>query len=392
MNKNLTKRNEWLCFVTFLVTASLHPLLKAEERQGLVINTGLLFKNDSNITRTAEKIPDKKRMFSPQLQFLSNLDQHKLLINYQGDFAGFSDRSQYNYNSHDIKVQTILDHSYRLNSEFTFGYEDQVEEPGINDAQILVENEFNTFKRKTAQGKLYYGTDASTGQFIVGVEQAQTRYTNNMQSFRDLDLNKLTGTFFYRVAPKTRILIEASSAQFDYTENALISLPNSDEKLYLTGVEWKATAITSGTFKIGYQERDFAGAQFSDLDGLSYFLDMLWQPNAYTNIKIGAQRASSESAQQGIGGFISKGYSFNLEHSLSRRINLTIAYQSDEADFKNIQDRTDRRKNIILGITNSLRSWLEISINYRHIARSSREQIFTFSSDSVELSLKTKFD
>jgi hypothetical protein len=388
------KNNLILCLNAICVAIALllPSSAGAQERQGLLLNAGLSVINDSNITRTAEKTPDKAAIFSPQLQFFNSIGQHNFIFGYQGDFVVYDDNTQYNYNDHQLNLSAIFDHSYRINSEFTLGYQQQVEEPGINNALNQLSTEFTKLTGKSAAAKLYYGTPASTGQFVFGVDHNQLRHTNNQQSFRDLDRNTFTGTFFYRMAPKTRLLLEASVASLDNVTETLFADFSGDENRYLAGVEWEATAITSGTFKVGYQKRDFEDPQFIDIGGLSYFLDMVWKPNTYTNITIGAQRTTQESAEQDIGGFIATGYSLGLNHALSARTQLKATYSLDEFDIIGAQDRTDKMKNIILGVNLSLRTWLDISLEYRHFARSSNDEIFDFSSDTVELSLTSKFN
>jgi hypothetical protein len=377
---------------TLIFSMLLQSSLFAQERQGLLLNASLLVLNDSNITRTAEASSDTATFFSPQLQFLSKIGQHRYAFDYQGDFAVYNDNSQYNYTDHAVNLSGVFEYSNRINSEFTISYLYQAEEPGSNNAQTQLDNEFNELNRKSARAKLFYGTAASIGQFVLGLDHGQQRYTNNQQSFRDVDQNKATGTFFYRMAPKTRLLLEASVAKNDYVAVTQFAAPNSDDNTYLAGVEWEATAITSGTFKVGYQKKDFADARFNDIDGLSYFLDMAWQPNTYTTITIGAKRTTSESAEQDIGGFVITGYSLGLQHAFSERTQLKANYIQDTSDFTSTQERTDRRKNITLGITHSSRTWLDVSLNYRHIARGSNDDIFAFSSDAVELSLSSNFD
>jgi hypothetical protein len=381
-----------LCLSTLIFGILLQSSVFAEERQGLRLNAGLAVKNDSNITRTAEKTSDKSAVFSPRIQLLSNFGQHKLVFDYQGNFAVYNDNSQYNYNDHDFKLAALFDHSYRVDSELTLSYQDKVEEPGSNSAETQLNNEFNHLTSKTAQAKLYYGTRASSGQIVLGLSHNQRRYANNEQSYRNLDENKLTGTFFYRIAPKTRFLLETSVAKFNYIPDTLFTDRTSDENSFLAGVEWEATAITSGTFKMGYQQKNYEDVRFNDLDGLSYFLDMIWKPNTYTKIKIGASQSTDESAQQDVGGFISTGYSLAVSHTFSPRTIFNAKYEQDKSDLTFTQDRTDKRKSIKVGIVHGLRTWLDISLDYRHIARISNDNIYDFSSDSVELSLKTKFE
>jgi hypothetical protein len=387
-----SKKMSFLCLNTLFVSMLLQSSLFAQQRQGLLLNAGLTVISDSNITRTAEKTSDKSAIFSPKLEFSSNIGQYKFVFNYNGVFAVYNDNFQYNYNDHDFKLGAKLDHSYRINSEFKFGYQNKVEAPGSNNAAAQINDELNQLTSKSALAKMSYGTAASIGQFVLGLDQGQQRYTNNQQSFRDVDQNKATGTFFYRMAPKTRLLLEASVAKNDYVAVTQFAAPNSDDNTYLAGVEWEATAITSGTFKVGYQKKDFADARFNDIDGLSYFLDMAWQPNTYTTITVGAKRTTSESAEQDIGGFITIGHSLGLQHAFGARTQFKANYTQDKSDFTSSQERTDERKNITLGLTHSIRTWLDINLNYRRIARSSDEEIYAFSSDAVELSLSSNFD
>jgi hypothetical protein len=325
-----SKKMLLLSLNTLIVSMLLQSSLFAQQRQGLLLNAGLKVISDSNITRTAEKTSDKSAIFSPKLQFLSSIGQHKFVFGYQGDFAVYDDNTQYNYNDHQLNLSAIFNHSYRINSEFTLGYQTDAEDPGSNNAQTEISSEFNEQTDKSAAAKFYYGTTGSIGQFVLGLDHGQKRYTNNQQSFRDLNRNTFTGTFFYRMAPKTRLLLEANVARLDNVTKTLFANSSSDENRYLAGVEWEATAITSSTFKVGYQKKDFKDAQFSDIDGLSYFLDMVWKPNTYTNITIGAQRSTSESAEEDIGGFITTGYSLGLVHALSARTQLKAKYSLDE--------------------------------------------------------------
>jgi len=389
-----SKNNLILCLTALCVGMGLlmPSSVFAQARQGLLLNAGLSVQSDSNITRTTEKTSDKLAIFSPQLQFLSNIGQHKFVFDYQGDFASYNDNSQYNYNDHALNLSAQFDHSYRLRSAFSLSYQNQVEAPGSNNAQTQLSNEFNQFTRKSALAKFYYGANASTGQLVFGLEHNQRRYSNNNQDFRDTDVNNLTATFFYRIAPKTRLLFETIVRNFYYVSENTVRDQSSSENLYLAGAEWKATATTSGKFRIGYQSKNFDNEQFSDFNGLSYFLDMYWRPSNFTNVKFAASREPSESAQQDVSGFVKQVYLLAIEHALSERTIVSSSYQSNKSDISAAVDRNDVRNSINVGISHSLHTWLDIGLAYRHLTKSSNDEIFAFSSNAVELTLTTHFE
>lgn len=383
----------WFSSLNILfVGGLLQSSVLAEDRQGLLLNAGLAVISDSNISRTADEISDETAIFSPQLQFLSNVGQHQFVFDYQGDFAVFNDHSQYNYNNHDLKLDAIFDHSYRLNTEFTLGYQNKVEEPGSTNAATQLNSEFNQLTSKSVLAKLYYGTAASSGQIVLGLTHDQQRYTNNEQNFRDLDRNKFTGTFFYRMAPNTRLLIEASITANDYVVETQFANQSSNANIYLAGVEWKATAATSGTFKLGYLSTSYDDEQLNDLTGLSYLLNMFWQPNAYSKVIIGASRLTNESAQQDLGGYINTGYSLALEQAFTSLTTMTVIYEQDKLDYSSELNRIDKRKRIEVGLAHSARPWLDISLDVRHLTRNSEEVLFNFSSNMIELSITTNFE
>jgi hypothetical protein len=82
----------------------------------------------------------------------------------------------------------------------------------------------------------------------------------------------------------------------------------------------------------------------------------------------------------------------SLDHALSARTQLKATYSLNELDISGAQDRTEKIKNITLGVNHSLRTWLDISLEYRHFARISNDEIFDFSSDTLELALTSKFN
>jgi hypothetical protein len=382
-----------LCLNFLFFWALLQTPVFSQERQGLLLNTSLTMTNDSNITRTetSGETSDKSAIFSPQVQYLSNIDQHQFKFDYQGDFAVYNDNSQYNYTNHDLKFAALFDNSVRVDSEFTLGYQNKAEEPGASNAATSLNNEFNQLTSKFLLGKLYYGTPASSGQFIFDLAHNQQRYTNNEQRFRDTDQSKFTSTFFYRMAPKTRLLLEASITNNDYLVVTEFADQSSSDTLYLAGLEWEATATTSGTFKLGYQSKSYDDVRLKDLSGLSYSLDMSWQLSTFSNLTVGATRLTNESAQQNIGGSINTLYSFGLEQDFTSLTSINVIYEQDKSDFSSAQNRTDKRKRFEVGLVHSLQTWLDISLGYRYLTRDSDDALFDFSLNMIELSITTNF-
>lgn len=379
--------------LAFLITTSLFIAtnVNAEERQGLLLNAAVKAQNDNNVLRKVEPTSDSSLQISPDVKYLTHMGKHIFALDYQGEYAAYKDNSELNYDNHDIALLAQLDHSLKFTSEFKLAYKNKIEEPGTNNSASTLINEFNQTNSKKATAKLYYGRRESIGQLVLQFAHTENRYSNNLQSYRDVDQNKLTGTFFYRIAPKTRLLFQASIGDYNYIEKDLFPEQSSKETFYLAGVEWDITAKTSGTFKLGYQGKDFEKEVYNDITGLSYMLDMTWKPNTYTTFKIGASRMTRESSQLLTSAFITSTYTVNAEHKITPRTTLKAAYTFDDDDIVTSQNRTDQRQNIVLGIDHSLLSWLNISLDYQYIERDSDFAVYGYKANVIGLSLTTKF-
>lgn len=379
--------------ITLLISSVILPhQVIAEERQGLLLNAELTAEYDDNVLRKANATSDNAIKLAPELQYLTNFGKHVYAVNYQGEYTLYNDNTKLNYDNHNIALLAKLDHSHKLSSEFKLAYKDEIEEPGSNNSSSLLITQFNQTEKKQAIAKFYYGKRNSIGQLVLGLDHNQNRYTNNLQGYRDYDRNRISGTFFFRIAPKTRLLFQATLADYEYFYQKNIPSRSSKESFYLAGVEWELTAKTSGSFKIGYQGKDFKQNAYSDISGLSYMLDMTWKPNTYSKIKIAATRMSQESSQLLGSAFITNTYSIIGEHKITPRTKLTAGYTFDTADITYVLNRTDKRNDISLGINHSLRTWLEIKLDYQFMARKSDYTIYEFTSNVVGLSLTTTFD
>lgn len=372
------------------------PLLSnAAERSGLLLDGAVSVEHTDNVLNNVNEISDTAFIIAPEVTYLGLVGKHKFLFNYDGKLATYSDNSDFNYNEHKLTVGARLDHSHKINSEFKLGFDKKIETPGSTNSSTQALTDFNQYTNKSALARLYYGQKNSIGQIVIGYKYNDLEYTNNQQDFRDYEEDQLNATFFYRIAPKTRLLFQATESEFTYNDqqltNGLLFNQSSDQKTYHAGVEWEATAKTTGLFKIGYQDKDFDDIRFSDISGLSYFLDMIWKPNTYTNIKLGASRQATESALLNESGFLSTSYSVDVSHYIRPRTAITARIGIDNDEIATSSNRTDKRNSIQIGINHSLREWLNIKLAYKYQEKTSDIELFNFESNIVQLSLETAF-
>ena len=219
------------------------------------------------------------------------------------------------------------------------------------------------------------------------------RYTNNNQEFRDYNKPSATGTFYLQIAPKTRLLFEASLADYDYqNESSTGASQSNKEYQYLTGITWDITAITRGVLKIGYEDKQYDSSAFDDTSGLTFWLDGVWNPNTFTRVTFGASRDIEESAQQISGGPVETILQADVRHAITSRSSLVGGLGYEKAKFDDVLDREDTRWHVLAGVKHSLLRWLEIGAEYLYEERDSNVRLVDFKSNIFMITAGTKFE
>ncbi|WP_426357580.1 outer membrane beta-barrel protein [Pseudocolwellia sp. HL-MZ19] len=372
--------------------------VNAEDRPGLLLNGAISAQHSDNVLNNVNEISDTSIIVNPQVQYLGLIGKHSFLLSYDGKFANYTENSEFNYNEHNVSTSLTLDHSHKIMTEFELNYDKKIETPGTTNSSTQSLTNFNKYENKSASAKIYYGKKTSIGQVTLGYKYNDRDYTNNQQSYRDVEQNQINATFFYRIAPKTRFLIQAIAEDYSYEDQTLTSgivfNQSSTNNLYLAGVEWKATAKSTGIFKIGHQNKDYDDSRLVDISGLSYFLDFIWKPNTYTQVKLGADRQTTESAQLNESGFLSTSYSLDVSHKVTALTTLKAKYIKDNYDIvfsSGFADRTDKRNTFEISALHSIKDWLDIKLAYEYQEKTSNVDIYNYDSNNISFSVVTTF-
>jgi hypothetical protein len=377
----------------FLVLFS--PVVSAEKESGFHPNLEIQLLYDDNVRAVIDEFKESDEIFilNPGLAWIWLYGKHQFELDYRGNYGFYFNDSVLNYDDHRLTAHARLDHSYRLNTEFQLGYLRDHDPPGQTNALPNLFGEFDKWQNWNALGKLYYGRDDSKGQIVAQLDYSIRRYTNNNQEFRDYNKLVPTGTFYYRIAPDTRLLLEASLADSIFQNKTSIGADQSNKEFRaLTGITWHITTITSGTFKIGYLNKQYDSSALSDLAGLTFWLDGVWNPNTYTKITFGAVRETQNSAQPLSGAFVKNAVQVNLRHAITPRTALIGGLRYGIDEFDNVLGREDTRWDARVGVKHSLLRWLDVGAEYRYIERDSTVKFFDFKSNIFMIMAGTKFD
>lgn len=343
---------------------------------------------DDNVFRTAALTEsDNYLAIKPELAWYGFSGPNQFDLTFKGDFRRHQDLDEADYSAWRIGGYALLDHTARLSTDYTLGYEDGIETLGSLPQFFVPGQGPNEFERLNGAWTIRYGATDAAGQLRGQVRYSEQRFQNNDQEFRDQDQIGFTGTFFYRVAPRTRVLLELDYTEFDFVEEDIFGFNQSGERVqYLTGATWEATANTTGELRIGYRDQSFDQGSFQNLSGLALDLSLTWTPSELTTVNISAQENNQTAPVQGVGGFVQTGFGVDLTRSTGARSRIVADVAFDRQQFEGGFSRDDDWWRAAVGIEYDLTSRLSTRLEYRYEDRSSNFAPFNFEANVVLLS------
>ncbi len=346
---------------------------------------------EDNVRRAPEqnKQNDSILILKPDFPLLWDFGKHTLNLTYKGEYAQYSDQKTLNYSSHYLSSHLLLDHNHRLNTEYKFGYIRERDIPGDNNVLANLTAEPNQWKEKYAKTRLLFGKNTSQGQIITRLEYRQRRYTNNNQQFLDRNKASLSSSFYYRIAPNTRIPFEISITDYDYQTATNLS---NNEYRYLTGITWDVTAKSTGIFQFGLLEKKYDNPLFKDTSIVIVQLDGEWKPNTYTKIMFGTLRNSQESSQVFLPAYIKKQLYSEITHMITPRTRLFLDARYTAAKANNSAAISNDWVNIRIEAEHNLLRWLYASIGYNFVERNSGQDDFNFKTNIFTLKIWAQFN
>jgi hypothetical protein len=393
MEMTVLKKNKKIMHSSLLVASILSTQVNSQEA-GFTAEVDSRLTYEDNILRAADDNAqgDTSLVVSPELTLAGILGKQRFKLSYTGEYANYFDNSDVNYSDHDIRLKADFDHSYRLTSAFDVQYKDKHEDFGDLNTIFTNLTEFNRYTDTQINGRVAYGRQDSFGQLVLKLGKSNRDYDNNNQEYRSNERDLVSLAFYYRIAPRTRLLAEVVYQDYSYSPDVGFLDLDNEYIRYLAGVEWALTNQLEGTVKVGYQNRDYRLDTLRDIDGLSYEANVDWKPNTYTTIGIVAKRESIDSSLESAGGFLRTTYGVNIKHGFTEltKLDAGLGYSKDELVFG--ANRQDTRNYAKVGVLHQLLTWVELGANLSYEDRDSTQELANYQVSSVNITAKISFD
>ena len=253
----------------------------------------------------------------------------------------------------------------KLRAEFRHGHDAR----GATDAPVSTTPD--QYDNTSIDGVFRYGAPGARGRLELNAGAFARRYTNNRTTTEasDRDTAALGGTFFWRVMPRTELLVQLGHSDINYKQST--STQDSTEDRILVGVKWEATAKTSGTAKFGHQNKKFDSAARQDYSGSSWDVGVRWSPLTYSVLDFTSSKQPGEST--GVGDVVvGKLYGVTWSHAWSSRLRTQALASYREDTFTDTAPaRVDDTTSFGLKVAYDFRRWLRFGAELTHTERDS---------------------
>lgn len=321
-------------------------------------------------------------MALPRVDAVLDGGNQKYTLTYRGELGRVHSFQRSDYSDHQVLGLAELDFTSRLRAELLGEYLQDHDELGTERteaATVLSDIEPDEWHAQRGGGKLRYGAPGASGQIELAGAYTSKTYDNNraVTRFRDRDDLATSGTFYWRVMPKTRALFEARQVDIEYDQDAP-GVPTLDSRIrsYFVGATWEATGRTTGAVRLGQTDRNYDSGARNDSKDFAWEIGVTWEPRTYSVFELLTARTPHET-NNGLtdDGYLQDEYALLWTHEWRPRVKTLTTLRYAEDDYESF-GREDDTTAASAEVRYALRRWLDLGVGYAYDQRDSNFRVF----------------
>ncbi|TLS66755.1 hypothetical protein FEF65_09550 [Mariprofundus erugo] len=395
-NRNITqKATATLTVCMGMLLASYNAQAAGEARSidlggGLQLTPtlGVSYKHNDNIfSSTTNRKSSNITVFDPSLALQAGDDINNLALSYDISRGIYHNSRRDDYTDHNVKFDANKEFTRRLQAGLAAYYKKSHDARGSTFTGLAITNPNpDRYHETGVSTTIGYGVN---GRITLIGDYSNKRYENNRVTTITRDLDTMGGdfTFAYPIAPKTDAVIEARYKRFDYKYLTATTNLDSNEQTYYGGLDWQATAKTSGSLRLGYMKKRFNSARMTGGNGFSWELGMDWAPKTYSTVTLQTKGGFTET--DGTGSFLkTQGGSLSWQHEWSEKFGHHASASYTENKYVGTAlGRKDKLSTVGFGVDYQIVRWLGIDLAYDHSTRRSNAANSSYNSNIYSINL-----
>jgi hypothetical protein len=345
------------------------------------VQTGIGYDDNVALSST-NKVGSMFATVAPSVAVGLERPNHRFYAVYRGQYGTYASKAQDDYADHDLGLSAANSWATRFRTLLEYDYTKGHTPRGIT---ATAGSETQRWTQHVLRGTANYGAVGAQGGLQGELGHISRRYSGAAGSVvGDYDRAEAAGTFYYRVAPKTRALVQASWADIEHPRDATL---DNTESRYDVGVVWEALATTTGRARVGYITKSFSSAVRNDFTGLNYEGAVTWTPRPQSSVDVRASRSLSESYEIGSTFVVNTLGTVAWNHQWPRRIRSTATYTYGRVAQQGL-NRTDNYQNWGARVSYSLRRSLLVGAELRRDSRESDLTVLDYTRNIMLLTLE----
>jgi len=348
-----------------------------------LLNTGLKY-DDNIFSQSSNEEGSAIVVIAPSANFLLDDGINQYMFDVGIESGTYLSSSDDNYLSSNLGASTHLEpsSSSRIDASITAFWGVEPRGTGVTEGAGDVVNEPLTYGEQTVAGTYEYGVMSSSMRVAFDAAYYNKNYSNFAALTDTLNYDSVFvgATAFYTTNSGTDAFFELNRKAISYDEVGTTSLDSSDYRA-LIGATWEATALTSGTAKIGYQRKSFSSDERERFSGLSWDVSVTWQPLTYSTVILSTSRSARDPNVAG--DYISESlYGASWIHQWSDMVSTGVGVDLTDENYGGIT-RQDDTTSVNANIDFALRRWLDASFYVVYTDKESTDPTILFDKSIV---------
>ncbi|MGF1760313.1 outer membrane beta-barrel protein [Photobacterium sagamiensis] len=331
------------------------------------------FGHNDNITSEKEsrnKISSMLLEMEPSVMAMAEHGDSIYSTSYTLTNGSYFDSSADNYLDHNLDLASIwhinLRNSLMLNYELSSLHEPRGS--GISEGISSSTENFDEpiqYVTNHLNATYIYGAEGAKGRLEGSIGWYDESYKNfrNTTQFNDYNESRYDAAFYYQLTSTTDLLlnIKKEDRRYDKIAPEQASQDN-DTMYYYIGAEWDITGKTTGTARLGLQDKQFKDSSREDFDGASWDIGITWSPKRYSILNLDTSQTARDPDQDG--DYIEETiYTLGWHHFWRERFTTNVSYSNADENYTGVS-RKDKTDIWSVSASYDMRRWLSITLGW----------------------------
>lgn len=335
-------------------------------------------KHNDNITREKESRNEISSMLlelEPSVMANAEYGNSIYSARYTLTNGSYFDSSEDNYLDHRLNLSSSWHINFRNRLNLNYDLASLHDERGSGISEGREEfDEPTEYVTNHVYATYIYGAEGAKGRLEGTIGYYDNSYKNfrNITRFRDYDENRYDAAFYYRVTHSIDLLfnIKKEDRRYDNIVPGEAS-QDSDVMYYYIGAEWDITGKTTGTAKLGVQDKEFNNSGRQDFNDTSWDIGISWSPKRYSTLNLYTTQQALDPDQDG--DYIEEtSYTLGWQHFWYERFTTNVSYTNTDESYTGVP-REDESDTWGISASYDMRRWLSMTLGWDYTDKTSSQ-------------------